>query len=46
MPVLDSGYYILARYYGPTPRLNGNTAKDILYKGTKLEEKFKTVKFK
>jgi hypothetical protein len=46
MPVMDSGYYILARYYGPTARLNGNTAKDILYKGTKLEEKFKTVKFK
>ena len=46
MPVKDSGYYILARYYGPTLRLNGNTAKDILYKGTQLEEKFKTVKFK
>ena len=46
MPVMDSGYYILARYYGPTSRLNGNTAKDLLYKGTKLEEKFKTVKFK
>ena len=45
MPVLDSGYYILARYYGPTARLNGNTAKDIIYKGTPLEKKFKTVKF-
>ena len=46
MPVLDSGYYILARYYGPTSRLNGNTAKDIIYKGTPVEERFKTVKFK
>lgn len=46
MPVLDSGYYILARYYGPTSRLNGNTAKDIVYGGTPLEKKFETVKFK
>lgn len=45
MPVMDSGYYILARYYGPTARLNGNTAKDILYKGTKLEDRFSTVQF-
>ena len=45
MPVMDGGYYILARYYGPTSRLNGNTAKDIIYKGTPLEKKFKTVKF-
>jgi hypothetical protein len=46
MPVTDAGYYILARYYGPTARLNGNTAKDILYKGTPLEKKFEAVKFK
>lgn len=45
MPVLEGGYYILVRYYGPTSRLNGKTAKDIVFKGTKLEEKFKTVKF-
>ncbi len=45
MPVMDSGYYIIARYYGPTSRLNGNTAKDIIYGGTKLEKKFETVKF-
>ncbi len=45
MPVMDSGYYIVARYYGPTARLNGNTAKDVLYKGTPLEKKFETVKF-
>lgn len=45
MPVPDSGYYILVRYYGPTPKINGRTAKDIIYKGTKLEEKFKAVKF-
>jgi hypothetical protein len=46
MPVTDSGYYIIARYYGPTSRLNGNTAKDIVYGGTPLEKKFETVKFK
>jgi hypothetical protein len=45
MPVAEDGYYVLARYYGPTPRLNGNTAKDILYKGTPLEKKFETVQF-
>jgi len=45
MPVLDSGYYLVVRYYGPTSKLNGRTAKDILYKGTELEEIFKTVKF-
>ncbi|MBT7303101.1 MAG: DUF1254 domain-containing protein [Victivallales bacterium] len=46
MPVTEGGYYILARYYGPTARLNGNTAKDIVYGGTKLAKKFETVKFK
>jgi hypothetical protein len=45
MPVMESGYYLIFRYYGPTPRLNGNTAKDIIYGGTPLEAKFKTVKF-
>jgi len=45
MPVKDDSYYWLARYYGPTPRLNGNTAKDIIYGGTELENKFATVKF-
>jgi len=45
MPVLDSGYYFVVRYYGPTSKLNGRTAKDIVYKGTGLEEIFKTVKF-
>ncbi len=44
MPVAD-GYYLIFRYYGPTARLNGNTAKDIIYKGTPLEKKFETVKF-
>ena len=46
MPVIDSGYYILARYYGPTALLNGHTAKDMVYGGTPLEKKFETVKFK
>ena len=46
MPVKDTEYYIIARYYGPTPRLNGNTAVDIIYKGTPLEKRFKAVKFK
>lgn len=45
MPVADSSYYWLARYYGPTSRLNGNTAKDIIYGGTPLAERFSTVKF-
>ena len=45
MPVLESGYYFIARYYGPTPRLNGNTAHDIVYKDTKFEDMFKAVKF-
>jgi hypothetical protein len=45
MPVTADGYYWLARYYGPTPRLNGNTAKDIIYGGTPLQKKFETVKF-
>ena len=46
MPVLDTGYYFIARYYGPTSRLNGNTAHDIVYKGTEFEPMFKPVKFK
>lgn len=45
MPVMDSSYYLIARYYGPTSRLNGNTAVDIVYKGTVLEDKFKAVIF-
>jgi hypothetical protein len=46
MPVTDDGYYLIARYYGPTRRLNGNTAVDIVFGGTPLEKKFKAVKFK
>ncbi len=46
MPVTNGGYYLIFRYYGPTARLNGNTAKDIVYSGTPLEKKFETVKFK
>jgi hypothetical protein len=45
MPVTESGYYLIFRYYGPAASLNGNTAKDIIYKGTPLEKKFQTVKF-
>jgi len=45
MPVTEGGYYMIWRYYGPSERLNGNTAKDIVYKGTPLEEKFETVQF-
>ena len=44
MPVTD-GYYIIARYYGPTARLNGNTVHDILFKGTELESIFKAHQF-
>jgi len=32
-------------YVGTANALNGNTAKDIIYGGTKLEKKFETVKF-
>ena len=45
MPVTEEGYYIQAHYYGPTLRLNGNTAKDIIFGGTDLEERFGTVQF-
>ncbi len=45
MPVTEDGYYMIFRYYGPAPALNGNTAKDIVYGGTPLEKKFETVKF-
>ena len=45
MPVTEAGYYMIWRYYGPGPALNGNTAKDIVYGGTPLAKKFETVKF-
>jgi hypothetical protein len=45
LPVKSSGYYLIARYYGPTPKLNGNTAKDLVYGGTPLANKFESVKF-
>ena len=45
MPVLDSGYYFISRYYGPNSKMNGKTVHDILYKGTKLESKFKATKY-
>lgn len=45
MPVKEDGYYMIFRYYGPIAALNGNTAKDIVYKGTALEKKFETVQF-
>jgi len=45
MPVTDSGYYLIFRYYGPAKTLNGNTAVDIIYGGTPLAERFKAVNF-
>lgn len=45
MPVKEDGYYMIFRYYGPAATLNGNTAKNIVYKGTPLEKKIETVKF-
>lgn len=45
MPVKEDGYYMIFRYYGPAATLNGNTAKDVVYKGTPLEKRFETVKF-
>jgi hypothetical protein len=44
MPVADP-YYIITRYYGPTARMNGNTAHDRLFKGTPLETKFQATQF-
>ena len=45
MPVAERGYDWLARYYGPTSGLSGNPAKDAMYSGTALEERFSTVQF-
>jgi hypothetical protein len=45
MPVTGP-YYFISRYYGPNSKMNGKTVHDILYKGTKLEDKFKAEKFK
>ena len=44
MPVIGP-YYFISRYYGPNSKMNGNTVHDILFKGTKLESKFKATKF-
>jgi hypothetical protein len=44
MPVTD-GYYFISRYYGPNSQMNGKTVHDILFKGTKLADKFKATKF-
>ena len=44
MPVTGP-YYVITRYYGPNKKLNGNTAHDLLFKGTKLESKFIATKF-
>jgi len=45
MPVIEGGYYWIARYYGPAEALNGNTAHDIIYGGTPLQERFAPVRF-
>jgi hypothetical protein len=39
------GDYFASRYYGPNPKMNGNTVHDILFKGTKLAAKFKATRF-
>jgi hypothetical protein len=44
MPVTDP-YYFITRYYGPNSKINGKTAHDIIFKGTKLESKFQATKF-
>lgn len=44
MPVTNE-YYFISRYYGPNPRMNGNTVHDILFKGAEFESKFKATKF-
>ncbi|MEN8140181.1 MAG: hypothetical protein ABFR97_03055 [Thermodesulfobacteriota bacterium] len=35
----------LVRFHGPTKKLNGNTAFELIYKGTKLEANFKPGQF-
>ncbi|MCK4509803.1 MAG: DUF1254 domain-containing protein [Desulfuromonadales bacterium] len=45
MPVPQGGYYLIVRYYGVTPRLNGNTVQAIVYGGTPLSQHFKSMKF-
>jgi hypothetical protein len=45
IPVTAGGYYNILRYYSPTSELNGNTAMDILYKGTALEATMSTPLF-
>ena len=44
MPVTDD-YYFISRYYGPNANMNGKTVHDILFKGTKLEDKFRATKY-
>ena len=44
MPVTD-GYYFISRYYGPSNKMNGKTVHDIVFKGSKLEDKFQATKF-
>lgn len=44
MPVTGP-YYFITRYYGPNEKLNGNTAHDLIFKGTKLESMFSATKF-
>lgn len=45
MPVKDDGYYFIVRYYPSSPNLNGQTAFDRIYAGTKMEDKIKPLKF-
>lgn len=40
MPVQNCGYYIIVRYYDPDPQLNGETALELVYKGTEAAERF------
>ena len=44
MPVTDD-YYFISRYYGPNPKINGNTVHDILFKGTDLEQAFRATRY-
>jgi len=41
MPITEDGYYFVVRYYGPNPGLIGQSAFDLIYKGTELESKLK-----
>jgi len=45
IPVTAGGYYNIFRYYSPTKELHGQSAKDLIYRGSKLEKLMKSPQF-